>query len=343
MQTAQKTGKCPLPVPKSKIQSPKSISLQAKTAWDKIQNTYKMDKLYEAEQGGNCNNILLIAHGGPEFALLPISRFSHYDDASYTLVVVKQGQMLRPGIDRRTVSSTEAQAINLESVAILYALAKNFQGNGHKVSLYGNSWGAFLAAEMLRQYGDEPFEKLIISSGRLDMPKEIADARARGVQKQFKRDGKTIFTKTDIPNTELRAVFSIQADLNRNQYTKLLSGKISKVIYYFGGQDQALGRLTKEEVQFLTNKNNFNFGSIAKYKTGTETHQFLSECVIQVTGPSRCRVVTAAFPDSRYPLTRNIYTIVGDPGFATVKFAMEDDHSTPTLTNVKKADMIASF
>ena len=326
---------------------PSATKAQAQRALENIQTKYagNMSALYQAEAGGisSGDNILLIAHGGPEFALLPIKRFLHYDDASYTLVVVKQGQMLRPDIDSRTVVPTEAQAINLESIAILYTLAKNFQDNGHKVSLYANSWGAFLAAEILHQYGDAPFEKLIISSGRLDMPKEISDARARGVQKQFKRDGKTIFTKTDIPDTELKAVFSIQADLNRNQYTKLLSGKISKVIYYFGGQDQALGRLTKEEVRFLTNKNNFNFSSIAKYKTGIETHQFLSECVIQVTGLSRCTPVTTARPDPRYPLTRNIYTVIGDPGFATVKFAMEDAHSTPTLTNVKKADMIASF
>ena len=339
--------KCTLPTRETKIPAPSGASPQAQKALDDIQTKYagNMNALYTAETGGISagDNVLLVAHGGPEFALLPISQFSHYDDASYKLVVVKQGQMLRSRINRRTISPTEAQDINLTSIAILYALAQDFQGNGHKVSLYANSWGAFLAVEMLRQYGDAPFEKLIISSGRLDMPCEVVDGRLKNIQRQFKRDGTTIFDKTDVPNTELKAVFALQADLLQNRYTTLLQGKTSKVIYYFGGQDQAVGRLSEQEVRFLTNQNSFSFSAIAAYKTATKTHTFLSECVVQVTGNDKCTLVSTARPDPRYPLTRNIYTVSGSSGFATVKFVMEDAHSMPTLTDIKKADMIASF
>ena len=337
--------KCTLPTRETKIPAPSGASPQAQKALDDIQTKYagNMGALYQAEAGGICasDNVLLVAHGGPEFTLLPISRFSHYDDASYKLVVVKQGQMLRPGINR--ISPAEAQEINLTSIAILYALAKSFQDNGHKVSLYANSWGSFLAAEMLRQYGDAPFEKLLISSGRLDMQSQVVDGRRNNIQRQFKRDGTTIFDKTDVPDTELKAVFALQADLLQNRYTTLLQGKTRKVIYYFGGQDQAVGRLSEQEVRFLTNQNSFSFSAIAAYKTGTKTHTFLSECVVQVTGNDKCTLVSTARPDPRYPLIRNIYTVPGSSGFATVKFAMEDAHSTPTLTDVKKADMIASF
>ena len=326
---------------------PPVTKAQAQKALDDIQTKYtgKMGTLYQAEAGGISagDNVLLVAHGGPEFALLLISRFSHYDDASYKLVVVKQEQMLRPGINRRTISPTEAQEINLTSIAILDALAQDFQDNGPKVSLYANSWGSFLAVEMLRQYGDAPFEKLLISSGRLDMQSQVVDGRRNNIQRQFQRDGTTIFAKTDVPNTELKAVFALQADLLQNRYTTLLQSKTSKVIYYFGGQDQAVGRLSKQEVRFLTNQNSFRFSAIAAYKTGTKTHTSLLECVVQVTGNDKCTLVSTARPDPRYPLTRNIYTVPGSSGFATVKFAMEDAHPTPTLTDVKKADMIASF
>ena len=326
---------------------PPVTKAQAQNALTDIQTKYagNMSALYTAEAGGvsTGDNVLLVAHGGPEFALLPISRFSHYDDTSYKLVVVKQGQMLRSGINRRTISPTEAQDINLTSIAILYALAQDFQGNGHKVSLYANSWGSFLVEEMLHQYGDAPFEKLLISSGRLDMQNQVVEGRRNNIQRQFQRDGTTIFAKTDVPNTELKAVFALQADLLQNRYTTLLQGKIHKVIYYFGGQDQAVGRLTEQEVRFLTNQNSFSFSAIAAYQTATKTHTFLNECDVQPSGGSLCKFVSPAAPDPRYPLTRNIYTVPGSSGFATVKFAMEDAHATPTLTDIKKADMIASF
>ena len=354
---------CDLPSSSSgSLTFPPSVTkAQAQRALENIQTKYagNMSALYQAEAGGisSGDNILLIAPGGPEFDFkkahiadngigAPLERFSKYKDSSYTLVAVKQGQMLRPGIANRTVVPTEAQAINLESIAILYTLAKNFQDNGHKVSLFASSWGAFLAAEMLRLYNDSPFKKLLIARGRLNMPKEIGDARAIGIQKQFK-DGTNVvqIVRNSPPSSEDLARFVIQADLNRNQYTKLLSGKISKVIYYFGGIDINTGRLTDEEVQFLTGNNAFRFVNGGD-KTKTKTMKFYLLRWIGNENRVKNRLCSAPSPLKTPPcvLQRTLHTVNATSNtHATVKFDKDEGHGITSLQDEIKQDMIASF
>ena len=352
---------CDLPSSSSgSLTFPPSVTkAQAQRALENIQIKYKMDELYQAEAGGisSGDNILLIAPGGPEFDFkkahiadngigAPLERFSKYKDSSYTLVAVKQGQMLHPGIANRTVVPTEAQAINLESIAILYTLAKNFQDNRHKVSLFASSWGAFLAAEMLRLYNDSPFEKLLIARGRLNMPKEIGDARAIGIQKQFK-DGTNVvqIVRNSPPSSEDLARFVIQADLNRNQYTKLLSGKISKVIYYFGGIDINTGRLTDEEVQFLTGNNAFRFANFGDIKK-TKTMKFYVLKWIGNENRIKNRFCMEPSPSRTPPcvLQRTLHTVNATSNtHATVKFDKDEGHGITSLQDEIKQDMIASF
>ncbi len=187
------------------------------------------------------------------------------------------------------ITLSEAVEINLHSAAILYAVAEHFKNKGHKVTLIATSFGAFLALEMYRHYGDDPFQKSIISVGRVDMPEEIYKSFSQNKFASFKDDGKTIqigmkfeamlpmmmqqmggcnpknpmaaeLCKDGKIDDALKKAFlvrrdtasKLQAALGQNRYSKLLASKnLSKIVYYSGAKDTAVGVLTDAEVNFL--------------------------------------------------------------------------------------------
>ena len=138
-------------------------------------------------------NILLVAPGGPVFESPSLN--DDVKNNSYARVLVKQEQMIRKQNGQlptnRTINNAEAREINLYSAAMLFALAKDFKAKGHKVSLYSRSFGSFIVPEMLRHYGDEPFEKIFIAVGRLDMPMDVVNGFANDQPKRF-QNGTTV-------------------------------------------------------------------------------------------------------------------------------------------------------
>ena len=144
---------------------------------------------YKGDNFNRGDNIVLVAPGGPEFELPPLGKMIESD--RYSRIMVKQEQMIRNLPTDRVITDVEAREINLYSAARLYALAKDFKAKGHKVSLYSRSFGSLIVPEMLRQYGDEPFTKIFIAVGRLDMPLAIVDGFADDQLKKF-QDGTTV-------------------------------------------------------------------------------------------------------------------------------------------------------
>ena len=63
---------------------------------------------------------------------------------------------------------------------------------GHKVSIFSHSFGSFVVPEMLLLYGDEPFQKVLIAAGRLDMPEAINQNTFAGKPAGFKLDSYNI-------------------------------------------------------------------------------------------------------------------------------------------------------
>ena len=206
-------------------------------------------------------NVMLLLVGGPMFDESPIvankDRKGNLPPGStdtYVRVLVRQEHMIRFKEKTlptdRFVNAEEAREINLYSVAITYALAEHFKSRGHKLSLYSNSFGSFIVPEMYRRYGDAPFEKVLIAVGRLDIPREIYESFFNGTGGGFEADGITLrpldpVSKDPLVRTQMR----LQADLGRNRYTTLLADKdLSKIVYFFGGKDRAVGRLTDAEI-----------------------------------------------------------------------------------------------
>ena len=333
-------------------------------------------RAFYVADGALKSNILLISHGGPLFELLKLDQIDINSNANYTRVLVKQEQMIRHANNAiptdRTITAEESRQINLYSAAIIYALGEHFQRQGRTVSLYTRSWGSFVAAEMYRRWNDKPFNKVFIAVGRLDMPQEIVDNR-RAVtepQKTFGSDGVSIVTElksieqqereranepglctsTD-PQVQffarfyctdgtldqakiqkqiflMQSMFFLAHDLLQHRYTQLLDSKaLGKAIFYFGGRDKNTGRPNAKEIQFLTGRT----GTISA-ASGFTKKTVSVDATRNVSGTP-----------TRITENREVYTMNGQNGHATVKYGAQDAHSMKSLLPDLQADILASF
>ena len=333
-------------------------------------------------------NIIFYIIGGPTFDATEITTVDLISgqiapNPNYARVIVQQEQMVRYANKtlptNRTITAEEAEEINLTSAAIIYAAAEKFKQMGHKVSLFAHSFGSFLVPEMLRRYGDEPFQKVLIAAGRLDMPKEMHQYVSKGIDAGFDLDANDI-ASTISPYNGGRTVredvdFRINRDRTRpggycslaslgdptaqrictgntidegkkeayinithnglllrawftnKRYTTLLKGKLNKVIYYFGGQDAAVGSLTPEEVNALTGKSTGLTPDSSKQVTRNN---------VRVRDPATGRRV-------RQNVTRTIHTINHVSGRVAVRYSLKDPHALPLLFQDTLADILESF
>ena len=322
------------------------------------------------------SNILLISHGGPLFELLKLDQININSNTNYTRVLVKQEQMIRQANNalptNRTITAEESRQINLYSAAIIYALGEHFQRQGRTVSLYTRSWGSFVSAEMYRRWNDKPFKKILIAVGRLDMPQEIV-ANRRAVtepQKTFGSDGVSIVqelksieqqeretanqpglcTSTDaqvqlfarfyctdgtLDQAKIQkqiflmqSMFFLAHDLLQHRYTQLLDSKaLGKAIFYFGGRDRNTGRPNAQEIQFLTGRT----GTISAASGFTKK-------TVSVDATRNVGGVPTSVTENR-----EVYTMNGQNGHATVKYGAQDAHSMKSLLPDLQSDILASF
>ena len=286
-------------------------------------------------------NVMLLLVGGPIFDESDIlarkdvkGNLPPGSADTYVRVLVRQEHMIRFKEKTlptdRFVNAEEAREINLYSVAITYALAEHFKSRGHKVSLYSSSFGSFIVPEMYRRYGDAPFEKVLIAVGRLDIHKEVYESFFNGTGGGFAADGITLQPLDPVATDPLvRTRMRLQADLGRNRYTTLLQGKdLSKIVYFFGGKDRAVGRLTDAEISFLTGRT-------------------VAVTASPRTPPDQTASVTVTFPaTSDSPSTTETFTINalnGVAGHAKVWYSIDDGHNVDSLLGTIRQELNASF
>lgn len=334
--------------------------------------------LYTSDTIAPKANIVLIAPGGPVFEQPALGDLIK-NDSAYARVMVKQEQMIRAKNGQiptdRFISDAEAREINLYSAARLYALAKDFQAKGHKVSLFSRSFGSFIVPEMLRQYGDAPFTKIFIAVGRLDMPMEVVKGFANGEIKTFNEDGKTIApsrggvdaliaqVKNNIPN--FCALANVPAVPNGME----LPAKMAKAICVGNTVDTKKETAFKFQLrsgmqlqadlaqnrysQILKGK---NLGKITYYFGGKDKNvgrltkgevRFLTGRVgFTIDSPPRSATwystanFTITFPGGRTS-NRIMHIITGASNHATVKYDLLAGHF-PLLEQIKK-DIVAAF
>ena len=290
-------------------------------------------------------NVMLLLVGGPIFDESLILTNKDIEGNlppgsadTYVRVLVRQEHMIRFKNNtlpkNRFITSEEAREINHISVAATYALAEHFQNKGHKVSLYSSSFGSFIVPEMYRRYGDAPFKRVLISVGRLDIPREIYESFFNGTGGGFEADGTTLRALDPVSEVLLvRTQMRLQADLGRNRYTTLLAGTdLSKIVYFFGGKDTAVGRLTDAEISFLTGR---TVAVTASPRTPPDQTDSVS--VFFPGNPD----ATPPIPDETKNYTIN--ALNGVAGHAKVWYSIEDGHGLDSLLDKMKEELNASF
>ncbi len=205
--------------------------------------------------------VLITIPGGPstEFATDVVDQFSGFLNPKDILTVtVHQAQTLNPDIVAgNDITLTQASSFNTETIEMLSKVTTYFKDQGRTVYVLGLSFGSFVTQDLIAKKGIDSADKYLIVTGRLDMNDVIWQGAAEG-RNGFFENGVTPIVETD-PALDIkdRNLNRISAGFSMNRYTQLFNtiSDLSNVTYIYGEIDQAVGRLTPSELQFLESKN----------------------------------------------------------------------------------------
>jgi len=205
------------------------------------------------------NTVIINTQGGPE-PKLAIKEFNKILSKVNTMGLLKvnvhQAQTLNPQLFTNSeITFQQATAYDAESVETLYKVIKYFKDQGKTVYVLGISFGAFMAQELIAKKGIDVADKYLIMVGRLDINEVYWQGFSQGQNGHF-INGITPVLKNQT-ETVKKNMSKLAAGLGQNRYTQILNQyqDLSKITYVYGKVDEAVGKLTQIEIDFLTNKN----------------------------------------------------------------------------------------
>ena len=148
------------------------------------------------------------------------------------------------------------------SVEILHRTIAHFKAQGKQVVVVGHSYGAFLTTRYLWRKGAAAADRYLIMAGRLDMPRVVVDGVLDGEFYYFPNAVDPVpvpLLPIEFlpPTTERERLLElrIMGATGHDRYTQRLAGTdLSRVLYVYGSEDMIVGRLTADEVSFLTSR-----------------------------------------------------------------------------------------
>ncbi|MBV6647693.1 MAG: hypothetical protein HRU12_15410 [Phaeodactylibacter sp.] len=201
------------------------------------------------------DTVIVYAEGGPEpYALATDIEVPQFDN--YYRVYVKQAQYLNENIAETEITFEQAILEDQVSTDIYQNVLEHFVNQGKVVIAMSHSFGSFILTNVLATKPNIA-HKYVIMAGRLDIQDVIWEGFRDGTQYSFpNNDGTTIIPDGGSILTGGELSYSrLAAGLGKNRYTELLADKDLSNLYFIGGEyDEAVGRLTEEEVQFLYSK-----------------------------------------------------------------------------------------
>ena len=219
-------------------------------------------KLFRVFGDIDSDAVWIFAQGGP-FHMLEdgaYELFTNYPDhRDLEFVQVHQTLTLNHDLAERDAvwMLAELQAEVDVSVEILHRTIEHFKAQDKHVVVVGHSYGAFLVTRYLALKGPEAADQYLLMAGRLDMPEVVVEGFLSGTAYyfpnytdpvEFPGQDHPLFRKTDRELMEMRIAGATGCDC----YTTLLADTdLERVIYVYGTNDMAVGRLTDDEVAFL--------------------------------------------------------------------------------------------
>ncbi|MDB4778334.1 hypothetical protein OAG68_02645 [bacterium] len=223
-------------------------------------------KYYYGIGNPESETVVINTQGGPMPELLEAEFaevFAGVDLNEAFVVNVHQAHTLHPEkINQRVITFEEAIACDAESTKILAEVVDEFLRENKRVYVVGISFGAWMVQDLLATQGSVADGYLILV-GRLDMTEEIWQSFSKGGSGYFENgDEPTIEDAETFDGQELgpreyaeQNIPKIAAGLGHKRYTKLLKDvDLSKVTYIYGKRDEAVGRLSESELEFLKQK-----------------------------------------------------------------------------------------
>ena len=214
-------------------------------------------KLYKAEGNSDAATVWLYEQGGP-IGKLVTGDLNNFPVPESDLKVYVH-QTLTYNNDLYSKELTEAQGVleTAKNTEILHKVIQHFKSKGKKVIVIGHSYGAFVVTNYLADKGSEAADKYVIMAGRLDAEKALYEGL---INKQYYYYPDfvtpTLHPSTQPTNDNERMELFLAGIIGKNRYTqKLKSIDLSRVIYSWAYDDDALGRLTQKERDFLVQKN----------------------------------------------------------------------------------------
>lgn len=215
---------------------------------------------------GNLKSDIVIVNtqGGPVTSLEDntLNEFIALSQAQSALFVnVHQEQTKTPNIfKKKDITFEQAKQYDLKSVAHLKRVIEYFKKQKNKkVYVLGISFGAFMAQELIATYGIDIADGYLIIAGRLNIDKDTWTPFSQGKQTKYEYDTNGNYTITVLgkgANAEERNMARLASGLGFNRYTDRLknSTDLSKITYIYGDRDEAVGKLSADEIQFLKGK-----------------------------------------------------------------------------------------
>ena len=240
----------------AKLQTkPEDIRIEYKNMPDSLQ------RLGYSFGNPNSDTIIINTQGGPMINLLTDNFKSIFKDAGgideekYLVVNVHQFQTLNPEkFKKEEISFEQAKAYSKKTSKVLYNLTNFFKSENKKVFIVGISFGAFTGASFIAEYGNIADGHLFMV-GRLDMPEGIWKAFSGGINADFKEDAVTVKMGNKSGDVTAINLRKIAAGFGHSRYSKLLQDiDLSNLTYFYAKNDQSVGKLTDDEIDFLKSK-----------------------------------------------------------------------------------------
>lgn len=209
-------------------------------------------------KGDESSSIVIInTQGGPVPELLRTQfdiTLENINTTNLLTVNVHQSQTLNPSLfTSNEITFDQAIDYDAESIETLYNVVKYFKDQGRTVYVLGISFGAFMTQELINKKGLNVADKYLIMVGRLDINEVFWKGYSEGKAGRF-INGITPVLEEQTNITD-KNMSKLAAGLGQNRYTELFNAlDLSNITYVYGETDQAVGKLTDAEVQFLQSK-----------------------------------------------------------------------------------------
>lgn len=201
--------------------------------------------------------VIINAQGGPETELAEdfFEEILDFVDRSRVLLVnVHQGQTENPGTFlTEEISPDQAETFTRKTLENLEQVIEYFNEQDRTVYLMGASYGAYVLQEIIHRNGMNYADKFLIMVGRLHLEEAFVNALAEGRVPYYVNGDELNFL--DVDDIEIINMGRLAVELLRNNYMERFQNlDLSKVTYIYGEEDEAVGRLSTQEIDFLNQK-----------------------------------------------------------------------------------------